>query len=89
MKDRWVLAVQGRKGLPPVESFFLGRHFMHKQVYNHKATSAAEALVRAIFMRVSELIADGSPPAPLLPAFRAAALGESLSLGDYLRMDDA
>lgn len=86
---RWVLAVQGRKGLPPAESFFLGRHFMYQQVYHHKATRAAEALVRAIFMRVSELIFDGAPPEPLLPAFRAAALGESVSLGEYLRMDDA
>jgi len=89
VNDRWVLAVQGRKGLPPVESFFLGRHFMYQQVYHHKATRAAEALVRAIFMRVSELIFDGTPPDPLLPAFRAAALGESLSLDEYLRMDDA
>jgi HD superfamily phosphohydrolase len=86
---RWVLAVQGRKGLPPAESFFLGRHFMYQQVYHHKVTRAAEALVRAIFLRVSELIFDGNPPDPLLPAFRAAALGESLSLGEYLRMDDA
>jgi hypothetical protein len=46
-------------------------------------------LVRAIFMRVSELIFDGTPPDPLLPAFHAAALGESLSLQEYLRMDDA
>ncbi|MEM8609008.1 MAG: HD domain-containing protein [Myxococcota bacterium] len=89
VEGRWVLAIQGRKGLPPVESFFLGRHFMYQQVYHHKATRAAEALVRAIFSRVSELISDGSPPDPLLPAFRAAALGESLSLGEYLRMDDA
>jgi HD superfamily phosphohydrolase len=81
--------VQGRKGLPPAESFFLGRHFMYQQVYHHKATRAAEALVRAIFMRVSELISDGTPPDPLLPAFRAAALGEPLSLDEYLRMDDA
>ncbi len=86
---RWVLAIEGRKGLPPAESFFLGRHFMYQQVYHHKATRAAEALVRAIFMRVSELISDGPPPDPLLPAFRAAALGESLSLSEYLRMDDA
>lgn len=86
---RWVLAIQGRKGLPPAESFFLGRHFMYQQVYHHKATRAADALVRAIFMRVSELIFDGAPPDPLLPAFRAAALGESLSLQEYLRMDDA
>ncbi len=86
---RWVLAVQGRKGLPPVESFFLGRHFMYQQVYHHKATRAADALVRAIFMRVSELILEGTPPDPLLPAFRAAALGESISVDEYLRMDDA
>jgi len=86
---RYVLAIQGRKGLPPIESFFLGRHFMYQQVYHHKATRAAEALVRAIFRRVSELIFDGRPPKPLLPAFRAAALGETLSLGEYLYMDDA
>jgi HD superfamily phosphohydrolase len=87
--DQWVLAIQGPKGLPPAESFFLGRHFMHQQVYHHKTTRAADALVRAIFMRVSELISDGRPPVPLLPAFRAAALGESLSLDEYLRLDDA
>ncbi len=87
--DRWVLAVQGPKGLPPVESFFLGRHFMHQQVYHHKTTRAADALVRAIFMRVSELISDGTPPDPLLPAFRAAALGELVSLDEHLQMDDA
>ena len=87
--ERWVLAVQGPKGLPPAESFFLGRHFMHQQVYHHKTTRAADALVRAIFMRVGELISDGTPPVPLLPAFRAAALGESLSIEEYLRMDDA
>ncbi|MEM7433562.1 MAG: HD domain-containing protein [Myxococcota bacterium] len=86
---RWVLGIQGRKGLPPAESFFLGRHFMYQQVYHHKATRAAEALVRALFTRVSELVANGSPPDPLLPAFRAAALDEPLSLGEHLRMDDA
>ena len=89
VEGRWVLAVQGRKGLPPVESFFLGRHFMYQQVYHHKATRAADALVRAIFMRVSELILEGAPPDPLLPAFRAAALGERISVEEYLRMDDA
>jgi HD superfamily phosphohydrolase len=89
VEGRWVLAVQGRKGLPPVESFFLGRHFMYQQVYHHKATRAADALVRAIFTRVSELILDGAPPEPLLPAFRAAALGDSISVTEYLRMDDA
>jgi uncharacterized protein len=85
----WVLAIDGRKGLPPIESFFFGRHFMYEQVYHHKVTRAAESLVRAIFMRVRELVREGRAPVPLLAAFRAAALGEKLSLGEYLRMDDA
>jgi len=89
IEGRWVLAVQGRKGLPPVESFFLGRHFMYQQVYHHKATRAADALVRAVFTRVRELILEGTPPDPLLPAIRAAALGEMISVEEYLRMDDA
>ena len=89
VEGRWVLAVQGRKGLPPVESFFLGRHFMYQQVYHHKATRGADALVRAIFIRMSELVQEGRPPDPLLPAFRAAALGEPIAVTEYLRTDDA
>ena len=85
----WALAIEGRKGLPPVESFFLGRHFMYQQVYHHKATRAAEALVRAIFVRIRELIVDGTNPDPLPSAFRSAALGQSMSVHEYLRLDDA
>ena len=39
-----VLAIEGRKGLPPIEGFFLARQFMYQQVYHHKATRAAECL---------------------------------------------
>lgn len=86
--DRWVLAIEGRKGLPPIEGFFLARHFMYQQVYHHKATRGAEALVRAIFLRVAELIREGSAPAAAPSAMRAAVLGEPLSLGAYLELDD-
>lgn len=84
----WVLAIEGRKGLPPIEGFFLARHFMYQQVYHHKATRAAEALVRAIFLRVAELVREGSPPAAAPRAMHAAVLGEPLSLGTYLELDD-
>src|SRR6185503_12111984 len=77
----WVLAIEGRKGLPPIEGFFLARQFMYQQVYHHKATRAAESLVRATFVRVAELVRAGTPPAPLPPALRAATLGEPLALG--------
>ena len=56
----WVLAIEGRKGLPPIEGFFLARQFMYQQVYHHKATRAAEALIQAIFVRVAELVQDGA-----------------------------
>jgi uncharacterized protein len=85
----WVLAIDGRKGLPPIEGFFLGRNFMYQQVYHHKATRAAESLVRAMFVRVGELVREGRAPEPIPPALRAAALGEDMSLGDYLSLDDA
>lgn len=86
--DRWVLAIEGRKGLPPIEGFFLARHFMYQQVYHHKATRAAECLIRAMFQRVAERIRDGAPPAHTPAAIRAAVLGERLELSTYLELDD-
>ncbi len=83
-----VLAVEGRKGLPPFESFFLARHFMYQQVYHHKATRAAEALIRGVFARVGELVREGRAPEPLPEALRQAGLGERVHLEDYLRLDD-
>lgn len=88
-RGEWALAIEGRKGLPPIEGFFLGRHYMYTQVYHHKATRAAEAIIRALFVRVGELVREGAPPATLPVALAAAALGEPVSLRDYLCLDDA
>ncbi|MFW6067665.1 MAG: HD domain-containing protein [Myxococcota bacterium] len=85
----WVLAIEGRKGLPPIEGFFLGRNFMYQQVYHHKATRGAESLVRAMFVRLGELVREGRAPEPTPRALRAAALGEEAALGEYLELDDA
>lgn len=84
----WVLAIEGRKGLPPIEGFFLARKFMYEQVYHHKATRAAECLILAMFKRLAELIRAGRVPEGTPPAVRAAVLGETLSLSDYLELDD-
>jgi HD superfamily phosphohydrolase len=86
--DSWVLAIEGRKGLPPIEGFFLARLFMYQQVYHHKATRAAEALIRAIFVRVAELVRDGSTPRHTPRAIAAAASGAQVTIGDYLALDD-
>ncbi|MEM6957074.1 MAG: HD domain-containing protein [Myxococcota bacterium] len=87
--ERWVIAIEGRKGLPPIEGFFLARHYMFAQVYHHKATRAAEALIRAIFARVVSGVRAGDAPATVPAAIVCAALGEPVRLGDYLALDDA
>lgn len=86
--SEWAIAIEGRKGMPPIESFFLARHFMYEQVYHHKATQAAESLVRAILVRVHELIVDGAGDALAPKAIAAAARKQTISLGDYLALDD-
>ncbi|HEY6878268.1 MAG TPA: HD domain-containing protein [Polyangiales bacterium] len=85
-----VLAVEGRKGLPPIEGFFLARNFMYQQVYHHKAVRAAEVLVRAIFARCTELLRDGHQLGAHLPeAFVSVARAERPALSDYVELDDA
>ena len=86
--NEWVLAVEGRKGLPPIEGFFLARQHMYAQVYHHKATRAAEGLIRGVFIRVGELVREGRPPVGTPEALRAAARGEAVTLGHYLALDD-
>lgn len=84
----WVVAIEGRKGLPPLEGFFLARQFMYQQVYHHKATRAAETLIRGVFVRIAELVREGRAPTPTPAPIRRAALGEGVSLGEYLDLDD-
>jgi len=48
-----VLAIDGAKGLPAIEAFITARLFMFQQVYQHKATRAAEWMIRAILARPS------------------------------------
>ncbi|MBN1654651.1 MAG: HD domain-containing protein [Deltaproteobacteria bacterium] len=84
----WVLAIDGRKGLPPIEGFFLARQFMFEQVYHHKATRAAESLIRGIFIRVADLVKEGKLPLPMPRAIQKAVLDEPVSLSDYLMLDD-
>lgn len=84
-----VIAIEGRKGLPPIEGFFLARHFMYQQVYHHKATRAAEALIRGLFLRLGELVRDGDAPPGTPVAMACAARGEPVTLASYLALDDA
>lgn len=82
------LAVEGSKGLPAVEGFFLARLFMYQQVYFHKATRAAECVLRSAFRRLADLVADGRVPDGTPAPIARLARGERLSTAEYLSLDD-
>ena len=84
-----VLAIDGAKGLPAIEAFLIARLFMFQQVYLHKATRAAEWMIRAILSRAARLIADGTRLEGTPRALELAAHGGDVPLGEYLELDDA
>jgi HD superfamily phosphohydrolase len=84
------LAVDGAKGLTAVEGFFLARLYMYRQVYLHKAVRAAEVMIRALFRRLAERLAeDGRAPDGTPPAIAEVFRGTAISTNDYLDLDDA
>jgi HD superfamily phosphohydrolase len=82
------LAIDGAKGLPAIEAFITARLFMFQQVYLHKATRSAEWMICTILRRAVEVIRAGGRLEPVPLAIMAAARQESISLGDYLELDD-
>jgi uncharacterized protein len=82
------LAIDGAKGLVAIEEFVLARLFMFQQVYFHKATRAAEIMIRTALGRGVRAIADGTPLPLAPPAFVRSASGATPTLGEYLELDD-
>ncbi|MEM6989218.1 MAG: HD domain-containing protein [Myxococcota bacterium] len=78
------LAVDGEKGLTAVEGFFLGRLYMYRQVYLHKAVRAAEAVLVALFRRLTDLDRQPGTTAGLERLLR----GQDVSVSTYLQLDD-
>ncbi len=83
------LAIDGAKGLPAIEAFILARLFMFQQVYLHKATRAAEWMIRTVLAHASTVIAGGERLPGTPRALELAAHGQPPSLEDYLELDDA
>lgn len=82
------LAIDGQKGIVAIESFLLARYFMFQQVYFHKATRSAEWMIGAILRRALAVVTDGTR-LPMLPeAIAVIAAGDTLSLEQYLELDD-
>jgi uncharacterized protein len=83
------LAIDGAKGLPAIEAFLIARLFMFQQVYLHKATRAAEWMIRAILSRAAKLIGEGMRLEGTPRAIELAAHRQEIPLADYLELDDA
>jgi HD superfamily phosphohydrolase len=82
------LAIDGAKGLPAIEAFITARLFMFQQVYLHKATRAAEWMIRTILARAVAVLRCGARLDAVPAAVVAAAREEPILLGDYLDLDD-
>jgi HD superfamily phosphohydrolase len=82
------IAIDGAKGLPAIEAFITARLFMFQQVYLHKATRAAEWMIRRILARAVDVLRDGGDLQSVPAAVRSAARQEPIALGDYLELDD-
>jgi HD superfamily phosphohydrolase len=82
------LAIDGAKGLPAIEAFILARLFMFQQIYLHKATRAAEWMIRAVLARAAVLIANGVRLPDVPRGIEIAAHGMPLPIEDYLELDD-
>ncbi|HEX8296778.1 MAG TPA: HD domain-containing protein [Chthoniobacteraceae bacterium] len=102
----WIIAhlyLDDHKGAPrffvsskaflPTEAYIFARYHMYRTVYFHKATRAAEVMLKLLFQRFKEVVADNSPslfPAQSeqFPTAIANAFRGHLSLADYLDLDD-
>jgi HD superfamily phosphohydrolase len=82
------LAIDGAKGLPAIEAFITARLFMFQQVYLHKATRAAEWMIRTAFTRAMSMVREGASLDAVPAAVASAARDEPIALGDYLELDD-
>jgi hypothetical protein len=81
------LVVDYRRGMYAVEQYLFARSYMYAQVYHHKTVRAAEWMFIQALARFRELAAGGAEPEGLAPVGRMAR-GETLSVTDYLWLDD-
>lgn len=82
------LAIDGAKGLPAIEAFIIARLFMFQQVYLHKASRAAEWMIRRILARAVAVLQSGGQLDGVPAAMTSAARGEPIGLSEYLDLDD-
>lgn len=87
------------KGFMAAEAYVFARMRMYRTVYYHKTTRAAEVMLRSVLKRYQHLLSDAldeaargnvvpNAPVRVARAFSPREDRSSLSLGDYLDLDD-
>lgn len=85
-----------RKGIYAIENYITARRLMHMQVYQHKTVLGADKLLRAVLLRVKDLVKAGKPPSFPSPALhwfltQSPSAKKELSeavIANYLMLDD-
>lgn len=81
------LVVDYRRGMYAVEQYLFSRSYMYAQVYHHKTVRSAEWMFIKTLERYAQLARQGDEPKGL-PVARAMALGNEVSVADYLKLHD-
>ena len=81
------VVVDGRRGLSGLETYLMGRHYMHKHVYFHKTIRSAELMFRKILERAKCIRRNGGDIRSN-EAFDRMSRGEEPSVREYLSLDD-
>jgi HD superfamily phosphohydrolase len=76
-----------RKGLSAAETYLFARYHMYRTVYFHKASRAAEVMLKLLFRRFKELIGNDRIIRDVSPGLIEAFTGQ-MSLTRYLEFDD-
>lgn len=80
------------KGLQTAEAYLLARHHLYAQVYYHKTTRSAEAMLSALLARVARQVQQGELSATGLPETHALVRyfrSTQADLSAYFALDDA
>lgn len=84
------LCLDGLKATSVFEAYIQARAYMHREVYVHKTTRAYEALLINI-LGLASRICGGDPgraPAPCPPALAKMLAGKTVTVREYLSLDD-
>jgi hypothetical protein len=81
--------VVGYRGHDAVEGYLLTRHHMYRNLYFHKTTRAASAMLLAALRRARVLAASNELPVEGLPrALLCFIRGDAVTVTEYLDLDD-